>query len=408
MLGKMTSSLAQGEFETANEFLCLVDPEDPNYGCEFKGWWGGRAGAKSTQLARAAIFRGCLRPLKIVCTREYQNSISDSILALLVDQIRILGLQDCFDVQKNAIYGRNGTKFVFRGLKKNIDSIRSMDGIDLCLVHEAHSISEDSWEVLIPTIRKDGSEIWFEWNPQEDSDPVQQRFIENCPPNSYICNINYDRNPWLTDKSRRNMEYDKKRDYGLYQHIWKGKTRKRTESLVFKHWRVDGDIAPTESDILYYGSDFGFSNDPTTLVRMWIDDDKRELYIDHEAYGIGVEIDDTAELYDMVPGARKWQIVADCARPETISYLKRQGFRIKGAKKGAGSVDEGVKFLQSYNIVVHTRCKHTIAELGAYSWKVDPKTKEILPVLNDADNHIIDPMRYALEARRVRTRIHIG
>ena len=141
---------------------------------------------------------------------------------------------------------------------------------------------------------------------------------------------------------------------------------------------------------------------------MWINDEKRELYIDFEAYGIGVEIDDTPALYDKVPGSRKWLIVADSARPETISYLKRQGFRIKGAKKGKDSVEEGVKFLQSYNIVVHPRCKHTIAELGNYSWKVDPKTKEITAILKDDDNHIIDPLRYALEGVRKATRIYIG
>jgi len=395
-------------FQTAEDFLCLVNPSDPNYNCEYKGWWGGRAGAKSTQLARAAIFRGSLKPLRILCTREYQNSIADSILALLSDQIYILGLQDKFDIQNNSIYGKNGTEFLFKGLKKNIQSIKSMEGIDLCLIMEAQTISEDSFQILLPTIRKEGSETWLEWNPQNDTDPVQQRFIIDPPPDSYICNINYDKNPWLTDKSRRNMEYDKKRDFNLYEHIWLGKTRKRTEALVFKYWRVDGDIEPPEGEILYYGSDFGFANDPSTLVRMWIDDNKRELYIDHDISEIGVEIDDTPALYDRIPESRKWTIKAESARPETISYLKRNGFKIKAAKKGAGSVDEGVKFLQSYDIVVHTRCKNTIAELGSYSWKVDPKTDEILPILKDENNHIIDAMRYALEARMNKVRINIG
>ncbi len=327
-------------FQTAEDFLCLVDPDDPNYHCRYKGWYGGRGSAKSQQLARGAIFRGSLKPLRILCTREYQNSIGDSILALLSDQIKVLGLADKFDVQVNAVYGKNGTEFIFKGLKRNIQSIKSTHGVDICLVEEAQTISEDSWQILIPTIRRDDSEIWLCWNPNEDTDPTQQRFIKDPPPNSYICGVNYDKNPWFPKVLRDEMEYDKKRDYNLYEHVWEGKTRRRTEALVFKHWRIDGSIEPVEGETLYYGSDFGFANDPTTLVRMWVNDDKRELYIDYEAYGIGVEIDHTPALYDEVPEARKWQIKGDSARPETISYLKRQGFRIRGAKKGAGSVDE--------------------------------------------------------------------
>ena len=395
-------------FQTTPDFQCLVDPNHSDYHKRYKGWHGGRGSAKSTQLVRGAIFRGSLKPLKILCTREFQNSIDDSIYALITSQISILGLENKFDIQAKKIYGYNGTEFIFKGLKRNIQSVKSTEGIDLCLVEEAQTISEDSWQVLIPTIRKDGSEIWLAWNPQEDTDPTQQRFIKDPPPDSYIREVNFNRNPWFPKVLRAEMEYDKKRDFNLYQHVWEGKTRKRTEALVFKHWRVDGDIEPKDDNILYFGSDFGFANDPTTLVRMWINDEKRELYIDFEAYGIGVEIDDTPALYDRVPGSRKWNIKGDSARPETISYLKRQGFRIQGAKKGAGSVEEGIKFLQSYDIVVHPRCKHAIAEFGSYSYRVDPKTNEILPILVDENNHIIDAIRYALEARMNKIRINIG
>jgi len=160
--------------------------------------------------------------------------------------------------------------------------------------------------------------------------------------------------------------------------------------------------------VLYYGSDFGFARDPTTLVRMWVNTEKRELYIDYEAYGIGVEIDDTAALYDKVPEARKWTITADCARPETISYLRRQGFKIRASKKGPGSVNEGIKFLQSYDIIIHPRCKRTIAEFGSYSWKINKLNNEILPVLADDNNHIIDACRYALESLFGRVQFFVG
>lgn len=395
-------------FQTTEDYQCLVDENHKFYNSDYKCWYGGRASAKSTQLARGAIYRSWLKPMKILCTREYQNSIKDSILALLSNQIYILGLQDYFEIQKQAIFGKNGTEFIFKGLSLNSSSIRSMEGIDLCLIMEAQYISDNSFTDLLPTIRENNSEIWLEWNPYSDSDPVHQRFIVNPPPDSYICNVNFRNNPWLSDKSLRTMEYDKQRNYELYLHVWEGKTLKLTESLVFKHYKIDGSIEPKESDVLYYGSDFGFSVDPTTLIRLWIDDKKRELYIDHEVYDIGVEIDDIPALYDKIPGARKWTITADSARPETISYLKRQGFKMRASKKGAGSVKEGVKFLQSYDIVIHPRCKQTISEFGSYSWKVDKLTNEILPILNDSNNHIIDACRYALEKLFNYSRIYIG
>jgi len=360
------------------------------------------------QLVRASLLRGAEKKLKILCTREYQNSIRDSIKSLLERQILALGLDRFYHVIENKITGNNGTEFVFKGLKINAEAIKSMEGINICLMMEAQTISENSWQLLTPTIREANSEIWFEWNPDEDSDPIQKRFIDECPPNSFIRHVDYDKNPWFPDVLRDEMEYDKKRDYDLYLHIWKGHTRKRSEALVFKHYRVDGSIEPSEDDILYFGADFGFSNDPSTLVRMWVNDDKRELCIDYEAYDLGVEIDHMPAFYDHVPGSRKWKITADSASPDIISYLKRNGFKIYGAKKGKGSIDEGIKFLQSYNIVIHPRCKHTIAEVGSYKWKIDPKTNEILDVLEDDNNHIIDACRYALEAVRRRVRIHIG
>jgi phage terminase large subunit len=124
------------------------------------------------------------------------------------------------------------------------------------------------------------------------------------------------------------------------------------------------------------------------------------MYIDHEAYAVGCEIDNTPDLFDTVPGSRKWKITADSARPETISYMQRNGFKIVGAKKGNGSVEDGINFLLNFDIIVHPRCKHVIDEFTHYSWKVDKRTDEVLPVLADDHNHMIDAVRYALESSR--------
>lgn len=418
-------------FDTTPDFQCLVDRNHWAYDTRYKGWHGGRGSGKSTQMARGALYRGMQQKLRILGTREYQNSINDSVMTLLADQIKILGLQDFYEVQKTQILGKNGTEFKFAGLRHSINSIKSMEGIDLCMVEEAQTVSEFSWRTLIPTIRKEGSQIWLCFNPYQESDPTYKRFVALPPPNSFIRQINYDRNPWMPNTLLEEMEYDKQRDRQLYLHVWEGHCLKRTESLVFKHWTVDETIAPDEDEHLFFGSDFGFAKDPTTLVRMWIDDESRKIYIDREAWGVGVEIDDTPALYDQVmQGERKWKITGDSARPETISYLSKNGgkdspgspgiavkggkgnklspFRMVGAKKGSGSVEEGVKFLQNYEIVVHPRCKRVIAELGSYSYKTDQSTGEILPILLDDNNHCIDAIRYGLESRWNRTRVNIG
>ena len=148
----MNAAVKPYQFETTEDFQCLVDPNDPDYRSRYKEWHGGRGSGKSTQLARAAIFRGSIKPLRILCTREYQNSISESILVLLSAQIRKMGLEDKYDVQRNGIFGKNGTEFIFKGLKHGINSIKSMEGIDICLVEEAQTISEESWRILIPTV----------------------------------------------------------------------------------------------------------------------------------------------------------------------------------------------------------------------------------------------------------------
>jgi len=150
---------------------------------------------------------------------------------------------------------------------------------------------------------------------------------------------------------------------------------------------------------LRYGADWGFSIDPSVLVRCWIDG--KRLYVDHEAYMVGCEIDSLPALFMSVPDGEKWPIIADSARPETISYMRKHGFpKILPAVKGPRSLEEGVEFLKSYDIIVHPRCQHLIDELTLYSYKTDPLTQLVMPILADKDNHVIDSLRYALEGAR--------
>lgn len=194
------------------------------------------------------------------------------------------------------------------------------------------------------------------------------------------------------------MLRDRKRDPDKYLNVWCGKYKTSSEARVFKNWSIKEFERPVGT-VFRLGADWGFAHDPTTLVRGSMQGNT--LFIDYEAYMIGCEIVNTPDLFRRVPESDKWFITADCARPETISYMQKHGFpKINAAKKGAGSVEDGVEFLKSFDIVVHPRCEKTIEELTLYSFKIDSLTNNILPVFEDKNNHIIDAIRYMCEGIR--------
>jgi phage terminase large subunit len=221
---------------------------------------------------------------------------------------------------------------------------------------------------------------------------------ENPPPDAVVVQANYRDNPWLPQVLRDELEYDQKRDPDKFAHVWLGEYQRNSEARVFRNWVIEEFEAP-KGATFRMGADWGFSVDPSVLVRCYVDG--RRLYVDYEAYMVGCEIDNLPNLFDRVPESRKWFITADSARPETINYMQRHGYpKINAAIKGARSLEEGVQFLQSFDIVVHPRCKHVIDELTLYSYDTDPLTGTVLPKLKDKDNHLIDALRYALEALR--------
>lgn len=390
------------ELEMPEAFSFLFDEKaDDGKRVRYRAAYGGRGSAKSHSKAMALVLKGSLAPLRIGCFREIQKSIRDSVKRLLDDKIKAAGLSGFYQSTDTEIRGANSTLFTFGGLRTNPDAVKSTEGLDIAAVFEANRVSQRSWDLLIPTVRKPGSEIWAEWNPDDPSDPVDLMFrgADGPPPGSIVRQVNYTDNPWFPDVLRTELEWDRKRDFDKYSHIWLGTYRQNSETRVFRNWRVEPFDAPTDA-IFRFGADWGFAVDPTVLVRSYVDG--RTLYIDHEAYMVGCEIDQTPILFDAVPGSRRWLITADSARPETVSYMQRQGFKIIAAVKGPGSVEDGVEFLKSYDIVVHPRCVHTIDELGHYSYKTDPLTNKVLPVLADKHNHVIDALRYASEGLRRR------
>lgn len=361
----------------------------------YKVAYGGRGSGKSWTVARCLILLALQSKVRVLCTRQLQTSIRDSVHKLLSDSISLLNLDQYFDITRDSIRCHNGSEFIFKGIQNNVNEIKSIEGIDYCWVEEAQSVSEESWSILIPTIRKEDSEIWVTFNPDRDEDATYQRFIKNPPPESIVQLVNYYDNAWFPLVLRKEMEYDKEVDFGKYEHVWLGKTVIDTDLQIY-HGKFElKDFATPDDAVFYYGADWGFAKDPTAIVRCFIHD--QCLYIDYESGGVEVEFEDLPALFDVIPGIRKWEIRADNARPETISYMSRQQFNIKACPKWKGSVEDGIEYIRSFRkIYVHPRCKHTYEEFKFYSYKQDKNTGDVLPIVVDKNNHYMDALRYAL------------
>jgi phage terminase large subunit len=316
---------------------------------------------------------------------------------LLDDEIDRLGVRPAFESTETEIRGPNESLFLFSGIRGNANAIKSIEGVTTFWGEEAQAISQASIDTIVPTIRTPSSRLIWTYNPDLPTDPIDA-LANNPPPNSIVRTINYDDNPWFPDVLRTEMEFDRTRDYDKYLHVWRGEYRKNSEARVFKNWRVEAFDSPANAEYRI-GADFGFSIDPSCALRCWIDG--TQLFVDYEAWGVGVEIVDLPKLFMAIPDGERYWMTADSSRPETISHLRSNGFpRIAPALKGARSLEEGVEFLKGYDLVVHPRCQKTIDELTHYSYKTDPLTGQVMGVLEDKNNHCIDALRYAVEGAR--------
>lgn len=389
----MTAS-GHSTVEIPEAFDFLFDP--PLGAARFRIAYGGRGSAKSWQFARALLVHGVQRPLRILCAREYQSSFKDSVHALLSDQIDRMGLAGFYAVQQTGIFGANGTEFLFKGLRRDIAQIKSTEGIDLCWVEEAEAVSEDSWRVLTPTIRKPGSEIWVSFNPAFETDPTFKRFVADPPARAIVRRVGYRDNPWLPDVLRHEAEELRRKDPEAYAHVWGGETWQRSDAEVLKgKWKIEEFTPGDHWQPPLFGGDYGFSQDPAVLVKLWIHDSR--LYLEYEEGGVQLDMDDLCRRWSRVPGATAHVIRADAARPETTNELRRRGLKVESAPKWAGSVEDGIEHLRSYEqIIIHPRCKLATSEARLWRYKTDKRTGDVLPELIDAHNHVWDAARYAL------------
>jgi phage terminase large subunit len=363
--------------------------------------YGGRGSAKSWSIARILIILADQNPLRILCTREIQGSIRESAYRLLADQIHLLDLSEHFDVLADSIVHKtNGSRFFFEGLRYNASKIRSYEGVDICWTEEGQSVSEASWEVLLPTIRKPGSRLFISFNPLTKDDPVLKRFVEATPPGCIAKKVSYLDNPYFSAESEAERSWLEQVDPDAYRHVWLGEPRTVSDALVLKNkYAIESFEVDPRWAGPYHGADFGFSKDPSAGVRCYIDDDTRTLYISHEFWQLGCDIDKLPDaLEGAIPQISRAIVHCDSSRPETISYLQRHGIPgARSAEKWPGSVDDGVMFLRQFaKIIINPTCMHTIDECGSYSFKCDRLTGQPLPEVEDRNNHILDSLRYSL------------
>jgi phage terminase large subunit len=390
----------------------------------FKVAKGGRGKGASWAIADRLLDKAHTQPSLILCTREVQNSIADSVHRLLSNRIRSLGYSEFFSITAGSIKNIvTGSEFLFRGLNDlTVDTVKSMEGITDVWLAEAHNVGAKSWLVLEPTIRTDGSTIWVDYNPDEEDAPTNVKFTKEAPDNAIVRHLTFEDNPFFPevleklrqqslDRIRKAQNDDAREQAQLdYNHVWLGHTRKASKASIFgARFHVEKFEPHVDAggwDGPYDGADWGFGSDPTTRTRSWIwthPNGRRYLAVEREAYlrgadGMALQLRDLPKAFDEFPNSRTTLIMADNSQPQTIGYMQNQGFKIKGADKWNGSVEDGIQhILGAYDgIIVHPRCPMTAEEMKLYSYKTDRLTGEVLADIVDDWNHAIDSIRYSL------------
>lgn len=337
----------------------------------------------------------------ILCCREFQNSLEESSMTevrLAIESVP--WLHAAFDLGDRYIRTADrNIEFIFTGLRHNLSSIKSKAHIHIAWIDEAESVSEAAWRTLLPTVREPGSEVWITWNPEKDGSPTDDRWRKSPPEGAIVAEVNFSDNPWFPEVLEMERKADRARLHdAIYAHVWEGAYLQNSNAHILAGKYAIEEFTPGQDwNGPFQGLDWGFAQDPTAAVRCWINGDI--LYIEHEAGKVGLEIDQTAQYVNMkIPDFDKYITRADNARPESISYVKRNGLpKACAVEKWPGSVEDGIAYMRSFKkIIIHPRCTETIKEARLYSYKVDRLSGDVLPSIIDAYNHFIDAVRYAL------------
>lgn len=378
---------------------------------------GGRGSGKSQSFARALLYEADDHYERVLCTRQFQSSIRDSVHQLLRQQILALGQEEWEITDREIRHTRTKSEFIFKGLQFHVEEVKSLEGITKTWIEEGQTLTQDGIDILLPTIFRDRhgrSELWISYNPEEEQAPVETNFVQNRMPGTIVSDLlTYRDNPWFPsglEQLRAHAEdmAIKHNDYDAYNWIWEGMFRRLSEAVVFwRRVRAEPFPDPPGDTYFYHGADWGFANDPTALIRCYMTEeaDGKHLWIDREVYGWRTSLDETPALFDQIETARHWPIYGDNARPETIQFMADRGFDISAAPKWSGSVEDGIEYLKSFVCIhIHSdNCPNLVQEAKLYSYKVDqkridPRTNEplILPKVIDAWCHGWDATRYSL------------
>jgi phage terminase large subunit len=399
-MSDVTDAIAKAEFPVKLEGLFKKS--------RYKVLYGGRGGAKSWGIARALLIKGAKDPIRILCAREFQTSIKDSVHKLLCDQIESLGLLSFYEITQTSIRGRNGTEFSFVGLKNNVSNIKSYEGVDICWVEEAQTTSRLSWNILIPTIRKEGSEIWISFNPELETDETYQRFVANPPADSITMKVNWYDNPWFPDTLKLEKDALKARDEEAYNQVWEGLCRQTVDGAIFakemQQAEKDGRICRVPYDAtkpVHAIFDLGWSDSTAIWFLQFVGMETRLIrYIEDSQKTISYYLA-TMQTYGYVYD-KIW--LPHDAENKTLAAAGRSIDDIVRAAGYKTEIMPRVPVLDSINAArtIFPNCyfdrEHTadgLACLRHYRYEVDPETGQFSRnPLHDHYSHGADAFRY--------------
>lgn len=392
-------------------------------------FWGGRGSGKTFSVSDAITRYMHECRMKVLCGRELQISIADSSKAELELAIARQGRDHLFDTTNKYVRSkRTDAVAIFKGLKSNIDSLKSIAGVKLFWGEEAQSISKETMEKLLPSIRTPGNRLFFTMNPEDEDAFVYQELVAKAGQAGYedrlAIRVNYNDNPYFTESLESDRvnalqriidaptEDARNQAIADYAWIWLGHTKQIVGNAVIKRSEVrDFEEPPQALQEFKYGADWSNGGaDPTAGVRLFIANNERGkacLWITHEVYTNNHSLDELPPLFaSSLPGLTsntygvpRPTMTGDSALPLAINKMNDSGIDCEGANKAAGSLENGLMFLNNFDrIYIHPRCVNMIMEAKKYRWKVDGKTGKVLPTLEKGNDHLFDATRYALES----------
>ena len=377
--------------------------------------YGGRGGGKSYAVAMWTIWEGRLSRHKFLCARQYQVSIGKSVYPLLEDVVRTHGVADEFKFTDNRIrHLATGSEWIFEGLERNAESVRSTHGLSCVWIEEAHAVGRAPWEILKPTPRREGFRIVCVLNPTHDDDPVYSDLVlaDEYADETTRIEVNWRDNPFMSESLHKLRRIEEKGDPDVYANVWEGKLRKHSSAQVFKpgEWDVDEPEIPNDA-AAYVGLDVGMTSSPSAAIACWHwwDGERHHVHVAGERYGMGLTQANLEAWLDGVHLGGEKTVSCDHQVLTTGDLRLSGGWRVRHATKRAGSVAQGVRWLKGCVLTASPKCPNTARELRDYSYKVDKMSEEVLDefALRQSD-HAIDALRYALEPVMVARRASRG